>query len=182
MVIPIGHTHLITPFQGTANTWAGAEYYGTSAGTSVIGTLNATWYITGVQLEVGSVATPFERRPYGAELALCQRYFETSYLPGNAVGSTTSNQQFSVGWWAQATGLYQNHRTNYAVSKRANPTVVLYNPTTGTASEIRNFDAGTNVVATVAFGSAIGFMGAVNSVSVSVASGLGYHYTASAEL
>jgi hypothetical protein len=34
----------------------------------------ATWQITGVQLEVGTVATPFERRPFGTELALCQRY------------------------------------------------------------------------------------------------------------
>jgi hypothetical protein len=63
-------------FQGTANTWAGSEYYGTSSETPVIGTLNATWYITGVQLEAGSVATSFERRQYGQELVLCQRYYE----------------------------------------------------------------------------------------------------------
>jgi hypothetical protein len=62
-------------YSGTAGAWAGANYLSATGATSVIGTLNATWYITGVQLEVGSVATPFERRPYGTELALCQRYY-----------------------------------------------------------------------------------------------------------
>jgi hypothetical protein len=171
-----------TDFQGTAGAWVGSDKRTATGATSVIGTLNATWYITGVQLEVGSVATPFERRPFGTELALCQRYFETSYLPGNAVGSTTGNEFSSIAWYAPATGLYQNHRVDYAVSKRANPTVVLYNPTTGTTAQIRNFDASTNLAASAAFGSTAGFMGTVNNVSVNVASGLGYHYTASAEL
>ena len=60
---------------GTAGAWAGANYVSATGAVSVIGTLNATWYITGVQLETGSVATPFERRPYGTELMLCQRYY-----------------------------------------------------------------------------------------------------------
>jgi hypothetical protein len=46
---------------------------------NVADTVNATWYITGVQLEVGSVATEFEHRPYGMELALCQRYYQQVY-------------------------------------------------------------------------------------------------------
>jgi hypothetical protein len=66
---------------GTAGAWAGAQYFSATGAVSVIGTLNATWYVTGVQLEVGSVATPFERRPYGTELALCQRYFQTYTQP-----------------------------------------------------------------------------------------------------
>jgi hypothetical protein len=61
-------------FSGTAGVWAGANYNSVTGATSVVGTNGATFYITGVQLEVGSVATPFERRPFGTELALCQRY------------------------------------------------------------------------------------------------------------
>ena len=60
---------------GTAGSWAGATYYNATGATSVVGTSGATFYITGVQLEVGTVATSFDYRPYGAELALCQRYF-----------------------------------------------------------------------------------------------------------
>jgi hypothetical protein len=60
---------------GTAGAWASAAYYGATGQTSVVGTNGATFYITGVQLEVGSTATSFDYRPYGTELALCQRYF-----------------------------------------------------------------------------------------------------------
>lgn len=72
---------------GTAGAWAGANYVSATGAVSVIGTLNATWYVTGVQIETGSVATPFERRPYGTELMLCQRYFEK----GSFVSATAIN-------------------------------------------------------------------------------------------
>ena len=62
-------------YSGTSGAWAAADYRSATGATSVVGTNGATFYITGVQLEVGSVATPFERRDYGRELMMCQRYY-----------------------------------------------------------------------------------------------------------
>jgi len=80
---------------GTAGSWSSGGYASATGATSVVGTNGATFYITGVQLEKGSTATSFDYRPYGTELMLCQRYYETgkNYLlqaPGslNAVGQT----------------------------------------------------------------------------------------------
>ena len=64
-------------YSGTAGAWASGDINSaTGATTGVLGTLNATWYLTGVQLEVGDKDTPFEHRNFGEELALCQRYFQ----------------------------------------------------------------------------------------------------------
>ena len=58
----------------TAGSWQSGNFVSATGATSVVGTDGATFYITGVQLEKGSTATSFDYRPYGTELALCQRY------------------------------------------------------------------------------------------------------------
>jgi hypothetical protein len=84
---------------------------------------NATFFITGVQLEVGSVATPFEHRSYGEELALCQRYYETA---GRGIMGGSYSATAWVGAW------------NFAVPKRASPTltvpavITVHDPSTAT--------------------------------------------------
>jgi hypothetical protein len=85
-----------TTYSGTAGAWAGALYISATGATNVSGTLNATWYITGVQLEVGSVATPFERRPYGTELALCQRYYQVARNIVQSASTITSYLKVSM--------------------------------------------------------------------------------------
>tara|TARA_R100000234_G_scaffold43125_1_gene25572 strand:+ start:629 stop:1741 length:1113 start_codon:yes stop_codon:yes gene_type:complete len=65
-----------TSFSASAGSWgAGDINSATGATTDVLGTVNSTWYLTGVQLELGTVATPFEHKSYGDELLRCQRYF-----------------------------------------------------------------------------------------------------------
>ena len=92
-----------TTFSGTAGAWAAANYISATGAVSVVGTNAAVWYVTGVQLELGTVATTFEQRPYGLELMLCQRYYE--YLTtGNAGVSyfiASTQYGYQVQWSAQ---------------------------------------------------------------------------------
>ena len=70
----------------STNAWGNSSYYGITGAVKPTQNTGATFYITGVQLEVGSSATGFEYRQYGQELALCQRYFYF-LLSGNASGA-----------------------------------------------------------------------------------------------
>jgi len=96
---------------GTANTWSSGRSLAATGATSVVSTNGATFYITGVQLEVGTVATSFDFREYGTELRLCQRYYE----------------QFGNNWWCS--GETANYNVVYAgsflVQKRATPSCSL---------------------------------------------------------
>jgi hypothetical protein len=100
-----------TSSNATAGSWgAGGSYWRTSGCVNWISNASATFYITGVQLEPGSVATPFERRSFGQELALCQRYYEvgTSGFTGYATA-----------------GIGVGAHVAFAATKRATPTIAL---------------------------------------------------------
>jgi hypothetical protein len=75
---------------GTAGAWVGSNINSVTGATSVVGTNGATFYITGVQLEKGSTATSFDYRPYGTELALCQRYYQVTDVFVGIAGNTTT--------------------------------------------------------------------------------------------
>jgi hypothetical protein len=63
-------------YSGTAGSWVASGYISATGATSVVGTNGATFYITGVQLEVGSTATSFDYLDYGRSLIQCQRYYQ----------------------------------------------------------------------------------------------------------
>jgi hypothetical protein len=63
-------------YLGTAGAWTASTVYGATGQTNLVATNGATFYVTGVQLEVGTQATTFDYRSYGTELSLCQRYYE----------------------------------------------------------------------------------------------------------
>jgi len=93
---------------GTAGAWSGSNFVSATGATSVVGTNGATFYITGVQLEVGSTATSFDYRPYGTELNLCKRYFE-NWGAGHALPlpqnyGTTTDRMPGIQWEVQKRG------------------------------------------------------------------------------
>jgi hypothetical protein len=106
-------------YETTLNAWAAGRFYSASSVPDIKDTSGATISFTGVQLEAGSVATPFERRPYGTELALCQRYF---YILARGNGLPVSQGAYF------SAGLIQNFVT-FPVTMRITPSIV---ETTGT--------------------------------------------------
>jgi len=121
-------------FSGTAGAWAAANYVSATGATSVVGTSGATFYITGVQLEKGSTATSFDYRPYGTELALCQRYFESCFSIGTApaAGVAAGRVRFINMSNTQSNDVQNN--ILFSVSKRAAPTMTQYASTGNTVS------------------------------------------------
>jgi hypothetical protein len=106
---------------GTAGAWAGSNYLSATGATSVVGTNGATFYITGVQLEAGTTASPFEYRQYGTELYLCQRYY--AKLGANASGS--ANYQAYGAGHNNANNTSQDFHLPFPQFMRATPTIAL---------------------------------------------------------
>ena len=106
----------------TGGAWSGTYGVKTSGSTNLVATNGATFYITGVQLEVGSTATSFDYRPYGTELALCQRYYYKVFPAEN-------NKAYGNGTSVDSTSMY--NLVPSPVTMRTTPSL----QTTGTASD-----------------------------------------------
>jgi len=120
-----------TTWSGAAGAWVSANYLSVTGATSVVGTNGATFYITGVQLEAGSVATAFDVRDYGRELMMCQRYYEKSFSQSTAPnnnGTGLGQIAFAVAWGGSLGG---KTTIRFAVVKRSTPTLTRYGDASG---------------------------------------------------
>jgi hypothetical protein len=83
-------------FTAAPGSWSASATYAPTGQTSIVGTNGATFYITGVQLEEGTAASPFETRLYGTELALCQRYYQVWRSEQACCGRINGTSQVAV--------------------------------------------------------------------------------------
>lgn len=115
-------------YSGTAGAWASGDKNSATGGTSVIGTASATWYLTGVQLEVGDTATDFDHKPYVKDLTECFRYFNR-YRKTNSYGEFVTIRTYST---TQGTGIHQfptpmRAAPSLSIDKTVNGTYFAYN-------------------------------------------------------
>jgi hypothetical protein len=106
-------------YSGTANAWGSALYTAPTGAVSVVGTNGATWYVTGVQLEVGSSATGFEYNDYGCQLIQCQRYYQQ--IGGNSSVGTANYTMIGAG--QAITGSQADIAIPFKVTMRSLPTL-----------------------------------------------------------
>jgi len=144
-------------FSGTAGAWAGSQIMAPTGATSVVGTNGATFYITGVQLEAGSVASPFERRDYGRELAMCQRYC--------LVDTNESKAYISFATGGNSSTTASALRRYFPVTMRSAPTLTVSSTTAFLVDQGNVAPTTTNITLGVATAS-------VASLATTVASGL----------
>ena len=127
------------------NTWtAGANLYPSS--TNIYSTNGSYVEFTGVQLEKGTLATPYEFRPFATELALCQRYFNTSYEYGTTPGTATMNGRIGL----VSSGANIMYAIYFPVTMRTTAAVSVYGGNNGALGYVNRGGTSENLGATSA--------------------------------
>ena len=180
-----------TNYLGTLNnTWNAGTLYGPTGQVNLVSTNGATFYITGVQLEKGSIATPFDFRDYTRELQLCQRYFQKSYAPSVALGTTGGNTGYIEWNWGSGVA-FATLLIPYRVSMRTYPTFQSYDVSLGRAGYYGSYNNGStspggSYSTTYSSGTLAGFdLGTEHAtwyMDGVYRTNLQFHYTLSAEL
>jgi len=136
-----------------------------------------------VQLEIGSVATSFERRPLGIELVLCQRYYQKTYDLNTAPGNATTNGQIAARSPVTAATSIDTLQKGNMTRFRTAPTVTWYSPVTGTSARFRDVTGTADVTVTGTSGNGENTSGYPTCASSPTAGSLlTAHFTADAEL
>jgi len=171
-----------TTYSGTAGSWAASNYLSATGATSVVGTNGATFYITGVQLETGTKATSFDYRPYGTELALCQRYYCKSYQISTVPQTSTTAGVFAVVTVTSPSsgqaGVGGGNK--WPVQMRTSPTVTIYSQI-GTAGKLSSGGADNGTSVTSEAPSEFGAVGIVSSSGLTNNNWYYGHFVATAE-
>jgi hypothetical protein len=170
-------------WQTTKDGWTSGNDFATSNQQNLLDSTANNFLITGIQLEVGSVATPFEHESYGDTLAKCQRYYEKSYNDGVAPATSTFEGVYTNGGMVNMPTANYTTRAGavYKVTKRAVPTVVTYD-TAGNTGKCNYPDTTTNKTFTVVHIGENSFTAETSNLVNGTDTRCYFHFTADSEL
>lgn len=166
-------------FQTTANAWQTGTFYGTSNQVNGGDNTANNFFITLVQLNIGSAASPFSlsAKTTAAEMAVCQRFLEYSgaFDPSSSSSATDSARAYTL------TTTKTRAAVRYMVPKRTSPTITIYSTSTSTSAKFRNVTAAADIAASSSNVGAFGFQ-ADSTASVTVGDEIAFQWTADARL
>lgn len=166
-------------YKKAAGSWGAGNFVAGSNQVNLMAATTRTFQITGVQLEAGVSASPFEDTSHDEELARCQRYYEKTYNLSDLPGTTAANSELaalSVNTSQQVFIQFQ-----YKVKKRIGATINIYS-TTGGIGNFRNVTGNTDVTAAVGAGGENNSLLNTTAVAAAAASLYACQVTADAEL
>ena len=167
-------------YTGPAFAWAGTNYQSATGTTSIVATTGNTFYLTGVQLEVGQQSTAFDYRAYTTELQLCQRYYFQSW--GFGAWSTNLGQGYAGQVLPSPNNASTIGSSSFPVAMRASPTVTTFD-SLGVSGAVSQAAIANGIAATAGGASISGFNSVTkSSTTFTVGTPVACQFTASIEL
>lgn len=164
---------------GTAGSWQNGTFTSTVNQVNACDSTSNDFRITGIQLEEGSIATPFEKRTIQEELILCQRYFQKTYNTDVSPGTVTGAGQI-LSQSVSAIDITLLGDTKLISRMRSSASITTYSPQTGAAGKIEDDTASIDRNPSITTISETSYR--VTSTGMSAGNTILWHHTASAEL
>ena len=170
-------------YRAAANVWTSTGVVGATGSVSVVGTNGAYLTLTGVKLEIGSVATPYNRQSLAKSMADCQRYFCKTYLQSQTPGQALTDDSALAVFTFEGGGTQYNDTTwSFPVTMRASATITLYSPHTGVSGKAWLQNSAADMAAAPGNASDCTATLTLSGVTTSATDFAKFHAVASAEL
>ncbi|MFT6151382.1 MAG: hypothetical protein ACJAY9_000771 [Flavobacteriales bacterium] len=164
----------------TAGTWQTGTFTATTNQVNACDSASNNFRLAGVQVEAGSIATPFQIRSIGDEIELCQRYFQKTYNIDTPPGTVTNSRGMFLSRVEFVNDITLLGDTKFIQRMRDDPSIITYSVQTGAAGKLEDDTAGVDINPTISTLSETGYR--ITGSGMTIGNTILWHHTADAEL